>query len=250
MAEKKSKSDRDMITEAVLAAANKRLDTMTGDEMKAEADRMMEVGEEGGYLSRGPHEPWYSEWNPMPPGTVGHDAYIRGDWGPNWKIDPRAPPEAKIPERAQEYGPWEKGRPYAGDWSEDTGPIHPSNKGPWPVYGRTLPGQGYLSAGYHRRGPNVPFDYPPRRPSGHSTPPTDYGWGHRKSKPLDPLSAVDRGYGWIERPEQILGPTPMLPSEKPFPRTAVEERSDAARFEMGQAEEILKDAAKKPKSKK
>ena len=42
MAEKKSKSksDSDMITEAVMAATKKRLDLMSGDEMKAEADRM------------------------------------------------------------------------------------------------------------------------------------------------------------------------------------------------------------------
>jgi hypothetical protein len=202
MAEKKSKSDRDIITEAVMAATKKRLDTMSGDEMKASADRMMEVGEEGGYLSRGPHEPWYSEWNPMPPSTVGHDAWARGNWSPYEGIDPKAPPEARTPERAQEYGPWEKGRPWQGGYAEGTGPISPESKGPYPFIGRTLPGEGYLSPeGYHAPSDDWPPDALRRLPA-YVDPRFEFPPGpaeeilrHSYSKEQEKLAPIDRAPG-------------------------------------------------------
>ena len=88
MAKKKKqpKSDRDVITEAVLAAANKRLDTMSGDEMKTEVDRMAAQPVMGG--------PWLGRMGgdvgnvPPPPNDNQMEEYMRkmgGDVGVSFR---------------------------------------------------------------------------------------------------------------------------------------------------------------------
>ena len=171
------------------AKKEKRL--MTGDEMKAEADLLSRIPSYS-YRSRGPHEPWYSEFNPFPKGTVSHDAYIRGDLVGH-RGDYRG---SEKPVRAQEWGPWEKGRPFEGGYKEGTGPIHPEDTGPWPYYGRVHPGEGYTDPGgtniWQPAGTGIVDpeakvfgDRPPPRPM-------HYGGGHYSK----------RG-AWIERPEPI-----------------------------------------------
>ena len=203
MAEKKSKSDRDMITEAVLAAANKRLDTMTGDEIKASADRMAA-------------QPVLKEFETAyPRGSVEYDKDAKNwerrriDWERSRQrsidrgsghlnlyepYEMQAPP----PVRAQEYGPWEKGQPL-GSWGRPLGYQDPP---PYPFVGSTqMPGFSPWDVRRPSRGPGSDY-YDERTPA--------------KVDPADVHRAVMGDYG----------PPP------------------------GQAEEILKDAAKKPKSKK
>ena len=121
MADKKSKykSDSDMITEAVMAATKKRLDLMSGDEMKAEADRMAAMD----YPAEMPE---YYPW-----GTEAQDQQIR-----NWERMRKKPfwygemAPAPAPAREQPWGPWEKGQSRFG---------HSFQKPPYPVPGTEFP---------------------------------------------------------------------------------------------------------------
>ena len=255
MAKKKKqpKSDRDVITEAVLEAANKRLDTMSGDELKAEADRMAKMPTH----PYSDYSPWWSKDNPYERGTIAHDAFIRGDELPigmsaSYRGHDKYPGPEK-PIRAQEYGPWEKGRPREGGYSEGTGPVWPTDTGPWPFYGRTLPGMGYMRSHPNDSGVGMSEGYPhPAYPGSHGYPYEDERRGNSPYSDYPPPGIarprpewhhnVDR-FEYPGQPQDYLGQ-----QEKIFHKKAIEDM-EAARS-SGPAQGILKGEAKKPKSKK
>ena len=212
MAEKKSKSDRDIITEAVLAASNKRLDTMTGAEIKASADRM--AAQEKQFSSR------------YAPGDQAYDWGIEqwererkdAEWmNPKYpKIFPLmapAPPKG----REQDYGPWQEGRPLAARWGDP---------GPYPYEGTDV---------------MWPMDRPPptvARPKegpGSDMPTVDPRDVHRSLMGTHPPE------------ESVILPSGKLNNEEVRRDIEAYRRMKEA---YGPAEEILKGEAKKPKRKK
>ena len=140
MAKKKKKSDEDFITEAVLAATKRRISKMSGAEIKASVDRMAAQEKQfSSDWSRGTrlHDSDIDDWEDK---RLLHDRLNEWleikraedpDYPDNWDVLAPAPPKV----REQEYGPWQKGRPYF----EST-----AFPGPYPYEGTTeLWGQGH-----------------------------------------------------------------------------------------------------------